>query len=112
MATRPPGLPHAKKLSRSSTSSLGMVELGPASPRSSADLIYEVVMRGGGEPFGAPWELGPASLTDKRAKQLNQRGYSAFETLERPETLGRNRFTRYGASRYLGRYRKRRRGER
>ena len=33
--------------------------------RESGDLIYESIMRGGGEPFGAPFEFGTQSLTRK-----------------------------------------------
>jgi hypothetical protein len=75
--------------------------------RRSTDLIYESVMRGGGEPFFAPFELGIASLTEKIVKLFKQHSFFGFETMERPRRKNRrNRFTRYGASPYRGSYRK------
>jgi hypothetical protein len=75
--------------------------------RSSKDLIYETVMRGGGEPFGAPFEVGVSSLTDKVVRFFKQFGFFAFETLEKPRRRNRrNKFTRYGAAQYRGAYKK------
>ncbi len=74
--------------------------------RNSGELIYESVMRGGGEPFGAPFELHISSLTDKLVKLFKQRSFFSFETLERGRGKNRrNRFTRYGASPFRGTYR-------
>ncbi|OGQ77998.1 MAG: hypothetical protein A2289_21295 [Deltaproteobacteria bacterium RIFOXYA12_FULL_58_15] len=74
--------------------------------RQSDDVIYESVMRGGGEPFGAPFDVGVGSLTEKIVRFFKQRGFFGFETLERPKRKNRiNRFTRYGASPYRGTYR-------
>jgi hypothetical protein len=84
--------------------------LAADSRRQSADVIYEVVMRAGGEPFGAPFEAGVASLTPKLAKLLKQTGFFGFETLERLGTRNRrNKFTRHGAAPYRGTYRQGRR---
>jgi hypothetical protein len=75
--------------------------------RNSKDLIYEMVMRGGGEPFGAPYEAGVSSLTDRVVRFFKQFGFFGFETLERPRRRNRrNKFTRYGASSYKGTYRR------
>jgi hypothetical protein len=74
--------------------------------RNSSDLIYDMVMRGGGEPFGAPFERGVSSLTEAIVKFFRQRGFFSFETLEGPRrSARRNKFTRYGASAYRGPYR-------
>jgi hypothetical protein len=71
--------------------------------RKSTDLIYEAVMRGGGEPFGAPFEAGVGSLTDRIVKLFRQKSFFGFETLDRPRRKNRgNRFTRYGASPFRG----------
>lgn len=75
--------------------------------RKSTDLIYESVMRGGGEPFGAPFERGIHSLTDKIVRLFKQKSFFGFETLERPRKKNnQNKFTRYGASQFRGSYRK------
>ena len=73
----------------------------------SSDLIYETMMRGGGEPFGVPFSRGIASLTEKVVAVFRQRGFFAFETLEKllPPNR-RNKFTRQGASRFRGAYRR------
>jgi hypothetical protein len=74
--------------------------------RPSSDLIYEAIMRGGGEPFGAPYEIGVGSLTDRIVGFFRQKGFFAFETLEKPRRRkARNKFTRYGASLFRGQYR-------
>jgi hypothetical protein len=73
--------------------------------RSSKDTIYESIMRGGGEPFGAPYEFGPSSLTAQIARKLKQRGFFTFETLERERPKPGNKFTRYGSAPYKGQYR-------
>ncbi|MEE8408469.1 MAG: hypothetical protein V3T05_02580 [Myxococcota bacterium] len=75
--------------------------------RSSSDLIYETIMRGGGEPFGRPFALGVNSLTERIVKLFRQRGFFRFETLDKPKTKRhRNKFTRYGASPYRGEHKK------
>ncbi len=69
--------------------------------------IYDAVMRGGGEPFGAPWGLGLATLTLRIVKRFKQKGFFAFESLERLKPKNkRNKFTRAGASRFWGPYEK------
>ena len=95
-----------KKL-KSGTNPLAEVDdgLGPVEKRSSEDVIYESIMRSGGEPFGAPWDLGLSSLTERVVKLFRQRSFFRFETLERLKKKGsRNRFTRHGSSRYFGEY--------
>ena len=75
--------------------------------RPSTELIYESVMRGGGEPFGPPFEIGVASLTEKIVRFFKQRSFFAFETLERARRKNqRNKFTRYGSAPFKGRYRR------
>ena len=75
--------------------------------RPSSELIYESIMRGGGEPFGSPFEAGVASLTDKIVKLFKQHSFFGFETLEKPRRkVRRNKFTRYGSAPYKGTYRK------
>lgn len=73
--------------------------------RPSHDLIYETIMRSGGEPFGNPYGIGISTLTNKVVKFFKQRSFFGFETFEpsRPKRR-RNRFTRHGASRYFGDY--------
>jgi hypothetical protein len=74
--------------------------------RDSKDLIYESIMRGGGEPFGAPFEFGTQSLTQRIVEFLKQRGFFSFETLEKIKPRNRqNKYTRYGATTFRGRYR-------
>lgn len=74
--------------------------------RPSNDLIYESIMRGGGEPFGAPFEVGVQSLTDKIVRLFKQRSFFGFEILEKPRRKNkRNKFTRYGAAPHRGPYR-------
>ena len=75
--------------------------------RDSRDLIYDSIMRGGGEPFGAPFEFGTQSLTKKIVEFLKQRGFFSFETLEKIKPHNqRNKFTRYGATKFRGTYRR------
>jgi hypothetical protein len=79
----------------------------PQHLRPSRDLIYEAMMRGGGEAFGAPYDLGVATLTQKIVAKLKQRGFFGFETLEKqPPRWHRNKFTRQGAAQYRGPYRR------
>lgn len=91
----------------SGTNPLAKVDdgLDPRQHRPSADLIYESMMRGGGEPFGTPYEVGVSTLTEKIVRFFKQKGFFPFETFEpsRPKRR-RNRFTRYGASRFHGAY--------
>ena len=71
----------------------------------SRNLIYGVMMRGGGEPFGAPFEPGLQTLDERVVKKLHQRGFFRFETLERlRRRRERNKFTRHGAAPYRGPY--------
>lgn len=71
--------------------------------RQQAETIYRYIMRGGGEPFGAPFEKGKQSLTAKIVRFFKQKSFFGFETLEpSKEKKNVNKFTRYGASRYRG----------
>ena len=73
--------------------------------RDSADRIYRSVMRSGGEPFGKPYEVGPQTLTEKIVNFFKQRGFFGFESLEKPATQpSKNKFSRYGATRFRGPY--------
>ena len=75
--------------------------------RPSSELIYESMMRGGGEPFGPPFEAGVSSLTEKIVKLFKQHSFFSFETMEKPRRKARrNKFTRYGAAPYKGSYRR------
>ena len=77
--------------------------------RKSTDLIYESMMRGGGEPFGPPFELGVSTLTEKIVKFFKQRSFFGFETIEKARTrVRRNKFTRYGAAPFVGEHLKKR----
>jgi hypothetical protein len=67
--------------------------------RPSTDVIYETLMRAGGEPFGAPFEMGPSTLTEKIVRFFKQVGYFSFETFDKTRR-SKNKFTRYGAARY------------
>lgn len=71
--------------------------------RKQEETIYRYIMRGGGEPFGAPFGIGKPSLTEKIVRFFKQKSFFGFETLE-PSKQKRNinKFTRYGASRYRG----------
>ncbi len=72
----------------------------------SAERIYRSVMKGGGEPFGAPFENGVSSLTSRIVRLFKQAGFFGFETLERLRKRNRrNKFTKHGAAPYLGEYR-------
>lgn len=74
--------------------------------RHSHELIHESVMRGGGEPFLAPFENGTSTLTVKIVKLLKQSGFFGFETMEKLRTKNRrNKFTRHGAAPFVGEYR-------
>lgn len=78
-------------------------DLGPLEPTASNELIRETIMRSGGEPFGRPYEASVHSLTDKIVRMLKLKSFFGFEIFERPARR-RNKFTRYGASRFFGRY--------
>ena len=47
--------------------------------------IKDFVMRGGGEPFGKPFEVGPQTLTERVVTFFKQRGFFGFESLENPD---------------------------
>jgi hypothetical protein len=82
-------------------------EMVPNHLRHSRDLIYESVMRGGGEPFGAPYDLGLPSLIERIVRRFKQRSFFNFETFERAGKERKlNKFTKYGAARYRGDYNK------
>jgi len=92
---------------KSGTNPLAEIDDGltPGFHRRSEDLIYESIMRGGGEPFGTPFEVSIGSLTDKIVKFFRQRSFFGFEIFERSRPKRRhNKFTRYGASRFFGTY--------
>jgi hypothetical protein len=103
-----PPTPRAEKVLPGGTNPLAEIDDGLSKnyQRKSSDLIYEAVMRGGGEPFGAPFEASVGSLTERIVKLFRQKGWFGFETLDRPRQKNRgNRFTRYGASPFRGRHR-------
>jgi hypothetical protein len=82
-------------------------EMVPNHRRSSRDLIYESMMRGGGEPFGAPYASALPTLIEKIVRKFRQRSFFSFETFEKSgQDRKLNKFTRYGASRYRGDYKK------
>lgn len=83
--------------------------MGPAGHlRNSSDLIYESIMRGGGEPFGEPYEVSAQSLTDRIVKFFKQKGFFGFEYFEkRRRRRFRNKFTKYGAAPFRGDHKKR-----
>ena len=71
--------------------------------REQEETIYRFIMRGGGEPFGAPYEMGKQSLTEKIVRFFKQKSFFGFETMEPTKKKKNiNKFTRYGASRYRG----------
>ncbi len=74
--------------------------------RPSGDLIYESIMRGGGEPFGRPYSIGLGSLTERVVTFFKVKSFFGFETFESAKQTKKltNKYTRYGASRYFGRY--------
>jgi hypothetical protein len=80
-------------------------ELTGVGSRGSTDLIYQTIMRGGGEPFGRPWEAAPTSLTEKIVKLFKQKGFFGFESMDKGAASAMNKFTRYAASRFFGKYR-------
>ena len=72
---------------------------------SSSELIYRSIMRSGGEPFGRPYAISFASLTEKVVTYFKQKGFFSFETFESPKAIQRpNRFSRYGATNHRGGY--------
>ncbi len=88
----------------------GRVELqGPANHlRHSSDLIYESIMKGGGEPFGEPYEVSAQTLTERIVRYFKQRSFFAFEFFERRRLRQRrNKFTKYGSAPYRGEHKKR-----
>ncbi len=83
--------------------------VGPAGHlRKSSDLIYESIMRGGGEPFGEPYEVSAQTLTDRIVKFFRQKGFFGFEFFEkRRRRRYRNKFTKYGAAPFRGDHKRR-----
>lgn len=75
--------------------------------RSSASLLYEAAMRGGGEAFGEPFDVGTSTLTEKVVSTFKQRSFFGFETLEKKsDPSSSNKFTRHAAAPFRGPYRK------
>ncbi len=75
--------------------------------REHEETSYRYIMRGGGEPFGAPYEMGKQSLTEKIVRFFKQKSFFGFETMEPTKKKKNiNKFTKYGASRYRGPLRK------
>ena len=65
--------------------------------------INDFIMRGGGEPFGKPFEIGTPTLTERVVTFFKQHSFFGFETFEKPKTQKKhNKFTKYGAARYRG----------
>jgi hypothetical protein len=81
------------------------LRLWQALGKASRDLIYITMQRSGGEPFGAPYELGLSTLTERLVRFFKQRGFFTFHSVERAQgRRARNRFTRHGATAYRGAY--------
>jgi hypothetical protein len=56
-----------------------------------------------GSSFGAPFELGTSTLTEKIVDWFKQRGFFGVETSERVGPLNqRNKYSAHGASRFTG----------
>ena len=71
--------------------------------RKGSELLYEAIMKSGGEPFGTPFEVGIASLTERVVKFFRQKSFFGFETLERLRDRNlRNKFTRTAARNFKG----------
>lgn len=59
--------------------------------------------RASGGGFGAPFELGTTTLTEKIVDWFQQRGFFSVETSERVAPPNqRNKFSAHGASRFTG----------
>jgi alpha-D-ribose 1-methylphosphonate 5-triphosphate synthase subunit PhnG len=72
--------------------------------RPSSELIYDAIMKAGGE--FEPFEIGTGTLTERVVKLFSQFGFFGFEWLEkrlRPRNQ-RNKFTRYGSAQFRGDY--------
>lgn len=98
----------AEKLSTSQNNPLSDKDSNPRPDfkQASQNLIYQSVMRAGGVPFLAPFEIGLSSLTERVVKFFKQKSFFGFETIERAKkSRAFNKFTRYGAARFRGRYR-------
>ena len=81
--------------------------LAASSKRQSSDRIRQAVMKSGGEPFLAPFEVGVSTLTEKIVKFFKQMSFFGFETLEHlKQNNRRNKFTRHGSAPFRGQYRK------
>ncbi|RYF04109.1 MAG: hypothetical protein EOO40_11530, partial [Deltaproteobacteria bacterium] len=73
--------------------------------QTSHDLIYRALLRGGGEPFGAPFEAGLPTLTERVVRRFRQKGFFSFNSSERlTRRSSRNKFTRHGAAPHRGPY--------
>jgi hypothetical protein len=56
-----------------------------------------------GGSFGAPFEVGTSTLTEKIVEWFKQRGFFGVETSERVGPLNqRNKYSAHGASRFTG----------
>ena len=76
------------------------------SKNTSAATLKDYIMRGGGTPFGRPYDLGTPSLTERVVLFFKQKSFFKFETFEHNTGNKANKFTQYGASRYRGKLRK------
>lgn len=73
--------------------------------RSSKETLYRALARAGGEPFGAPFEPGLQTLTERIVRLFRQRGFFSFHATERLARRSfRNKFTRHGAAPHRGPY--------
>lgn len=101
----------ARKPSTDATALPPPAENDAAGTQRSRERIYEAMARTG-SAFGAPFAQGVASLTQRVVEKFKQRGFFGFETFERtpsaqsPDEARPNKFSRYGAGRYFGPYRK------
>jgi|GEM_PF-4851477 len=79
-------------------------EIVQKSQEQSSDLLYESMMKSGGQAFGQPYVIGTTSLTERVVRRHKQKGSFGYSTYEKMNYRRRNYFTRAGASRYQGEY--------
>lgn len=70
----------------------------------SQELLYESVMKSGGDPFMQSLGMGVTTLTERVARRFRKKGHFLISTYEVFNQKQRNPFTRAGASPYQGEY--------